>query len=274
MTEAIAPTLAPEPSPSPAGLSHAEFDSVEDKGAYAQVKKPDGDGSHWVKRSDLPPDVPSSTSQARPTWAPESTWDANTGLNHEAFGQWYAEQVQPALDRHAAEQARKAALPTPDKYEVKVSPALKLPDNVQPALNVDEPFWRDAKGWAHKHGLSQQAFSEGIDLIAGRDTLTRSQVERARNAEIGKLGPAAQSRMQAIENFYKDTLGDDGARLLMARVWTAGDVTLHEKLVARFATQRGNSVPREEPGISEEAWSKLDAGERLQYARLHSNGGR
>src|SRR5215468_2393568 len=63
MTEA-AVAATPSPAPPPAApdgaLSHDAFSRLEpsDQGAYSQVKRPDGDGSHWVKRETLPAEAP------------------------------------------------------------------------------------------------------------------------------------------------------------------------------------------------------------------------
>src|SRR5262249_38671497 len=150
--------------------------------------------------------------------------------------------------------------PSADKYEVKVSAALKLPDDAKPELDPADPMWGRAKEFAHKHGLTQAAFEQAVDLVAARDTITRTQVERARNAELGKLGAGAKVRLDAIEGFYKDLVGPEGAALLSARLWTAGDIVMHERIIAKFKGQGMSIAPRPAPGISDEEWSSMSPG--------------
>src|SRR5262245_48166225 len=105
MTEtAVAAT--PSPVPAPAGLSHDAYSRLDpsEQGADAQVKKSDGDGSHWVRRETIPAEAPPSSPSppsGRPQWAPATAWNAETGsLNVDEVAKWWAEQVQPALDWH------------------------------------------------------------------------------------------------------------------------------------------------------------------------------
>jgi hypothetical protein len=247
---------------------------ISEQGKYSQVKRPDGNGSEWVLRSTLPPDTPSPQSSPsglqRPDWAPESVWDAKTGLNHDAFGKHFAEKINPILTRDAAEQVRRNTLPaSPDKYDTKVSPALKLPDDAKPELDPADPMWGKAKAWAHKHGLSQHAFEEAVDLVVSRDTVSAQQFQRARDGELRKLGAGAKVRMDAIEGFYTDLLGKDMAKAAMSRIWTSDDVIRAEKVVARF---KGQGVsPVREPGLDDATWATKSPGEKYNYAKAHSN---
>jgi hypothetical protein len=275
MTEAAAVT-SPQPGavPPPAPLSPDAFSRVDisDQHKYSQVKRADGNGSEWVLRDSLPADTPpnSQSGRPRPAWVPESAWDPTLGLNHEKFGEWYRETVAPAIAAHEAEEARRKTLPaSPDKYEVKTSPALKLPDDTKPELNPADPMWEQAKAWAHKAGLSQAAFEQAVDLVAARDTLTARQINTAREREIAKLGPGAKVRMDAIEAFYRDWLGPDDAAGVTARIWTAADVVRAEKAVARFKGQ-GISLERRGPGISDDEWARMDARARYAHAKAHS----
>ena len=222
-----------------------------------------------------PPSPQPSSTPTRPDWAPESAWDAEKGLKLDDFGRHFAEKINPILTQHAAEQVRRNTLPqNADAYELKNSPAFKVPDGLEFKLDTDNPLWAQAKSWAHKNGLSQEAFAEAIDIVSGRDVFTTQQVKTARDAEIGKLGATGPARIDAIETFYKGLLDDASAKAMMGRVFTAADVQLHEKIISKFATQGHASFSQQhrEPGggqgrLSDEEYAKLTPGERFNYAR-------
>jgi hypothetical protein len=161
-----------------------------------------------------------------------------------------------------------------DAYELKNSPAFQVPQGMEFKLDTDNPLWAQAKSWAHKNGLSQEAFAEAIDIVAGRDVISHQQVKTARDAEIGKLGTTGPARVDAIETFYKGLLGADAAKALMGRVFTAADVQLQEKIIAKFATQghASFSTAGREPGgaqgrLSDDEYNKLTPGDKFNYAR-------
>jgi hypothetical protein len=64
------------------------------------------------------------------------------------------------------------------------------------------------------------------------------------------------------------------AKAVMARVFTAADIKLHEKVMARFSTQgaasftQSHRVPSEPQGrVSEEQWNRMSQAERWDYSR-------
>jgi hypothetical protein len=219
-----------------------------------------------------------SPSLTRPDWAPESAWDPKTGLKADEFGKHWTEKVNPILTAHAAEQVRRNALPAkPEDYKAGVSPNFKPPEGIEFKLDDNDPLWAQAKTWAHKNGLSQDAFLEAIDLVAGRDVATQQRVTTARNAEIAKLGTTGPARIDAIETFYKGLLGNEAeAKAVMSRVFTAADVQLHEKMISKFATQgaasfsQSHRVPPEAPGkVSDAEYNAMTPAQRWDYARSH-----
>lgn len=261
MTDAVAAPAEPAPSPAP---PPADPNPAE----WAQVRGEDGNPT-YVKRDSLPAETPKSASTStRPSWVPETCWNADTGFSMEAYNQHWRENVQPALDRHNAEEVRQATLPgSPDKYEAKTSPAFKVPDGVEFQLEANDPIWTAAKEFAHRHGLTQRQFEEGMDIIAGRELFTRQKIQTAYNREIEKLGPSAATRVQAIENFYEGLVGRDSAKQLMSRIFNAGDVQLHEAVVRKFGGQRGASPTRQQRGMTEEEAAGMRAEDRYNYAR-------
>ena len=138
-------------------------------------------------------------------------------------------------------------------------------------LDVNDPMWAKAKAWAHKTGLSQEAFQQAVDLLAAHDTITPSQVQRARGGEIAKLGTTGPARIAALETAYKRLLGPDDAKAVMSRVWTAADVARHEKIIAKFTTTtREHRAPGK---VSDAEFEAMTPVQRWDYARQHTGAG-
>ena len=98
-------------------------------------------------------------------------------------------------------------------------------------------------------------------------------------ATIGQelVGLCRQGRNgDAIERFYTGVLGSDvEAKAVMSRVFTAADVKLHEKVMARFSNQgaasftQSHRVPNDtQPGrVDDATYEKMTAGERYNYSK-------
>lgn len=179
------------------------------------------------------------------------------------------------LVRDAAEQVRRGALPqSPDAYEAKTSPAFQVPQGVEFRVDANDPLWPQAKAWAKEAGLSQEQFEKAVDLVAGRDLFNQQQIKTAVTREIEKLGPTAPARVDAIETFWKGLLGEQAGKAMMSRIFNAGDVQMHEKIIGKFATQGHASFSQShrEPGgaqgrLSDADYAKLTPGEKFNYAR-------
>lgn len=262
-------------------IDHAAFDRLDPQAqsAYAQVKRADGDGGEYVRRDSLPPDTsdkPGDKADPKTAQAPEA---AKTDGGKYRFGtlELSDQEIADLVAHKAAADARKLSAPqSPQEYEAKLSPNFKLPEGTEFKLDEADPLWAQAKTWAHKNGLSQEAFAEAIDLVAGRDLITHEKVRAAQNGEIAKLGTTGPARIDAIERFYTGLLGSTPeAKAVMSRIFTASDVKLHEKVIARFSNQGAASftqqhrVPADGERVSDEQYDRMSHGERMAYARSH-----
>lgn len=175
----------------------------------------------------LPTSEPGAPSPAsiRPTWLPETHWDAK--LNALNLG-----QLQKDFESRAALAARKPE-------DIKFAP--KLPDDFKPPEGVkvkfgDErdvrvPLLRDI---AIRHGMSQDAVDELL-IADARMQLAQIAAEGERlKGEDAKLGPNHQARKDAVLNWLKAAgLEPDEAVALAMGVRSANGVTALEKLMAR-----------------------------------------
>jgi hypothetical protein len=127
---------------------------------------------------------------------------------------------------------------------------------------------------AHEAGMSQENFSRMLGLYAGAQVSTEQHINAARNAEIAKLGATGPVRIDALSTFFKAYLGETEGRQLMARMFTAADVQIAERLVSKITAQGGASFrgsgrepPEPQGKVSDDVFAKMTAGERLDYAR-------
>lgn len=217
-----------------------------------------------------------ATSQpaARPEYIPEAHWDGTAGKVKDDKA--LAAHFNEIFARDAAEQSRRLTLPKAADLKLDLPGDFVLPQGADFKIDADNPLWSQARSWAEKHGLSQQAFSEGIALIAGDRIGSAQSIKNAQNAEIAKLGATGTARVDAVTTFFKAHLGDaDGARLA-SRLFTAEDVMAAEKLVARFASQGGGNFSRARSEadtgqkVTPEQWDKMTYTERKEYAARQS----
>lgn len=216
----------------------------------------------------------STAAPTRPDWAPEAAWDAKAGFNADAFGKHWAEKIAPVLTRDAAEQVRRAALPaTAEDYKLGTTASFKPPEGIEFKLNEADPQWSQARAWAHKHGLSQDAFHEAVDLFAGTVVGDAQRMKAARDAEVAKLGATGVARVGAVETF----LDAAGVPELKSGLFTGAHVAAFERLIAKVVSQgaapapRGSSQQDGAPGrVSQDAYDKMSPAERWDYARSHN----
>jgi hypothetical protein len=253
-------------------ISDAHYDglaSQADRDRFARVRRDDGNGSEWRDRSTLPSAQTADTLDPSKLPADSKHKFSHNGVEFELTGQ----QVADAVATHAADVARKATLPAdPSGYKIELPADFKVPDGVELRLRPDLPEAQDLARWAHRHGVSPQAFQEILTIEATRQTRDALAITSARNKEIDRLGVTGTARIAAIESFL-DSMGASG---LKARIFTGRDVADFEKIISNRVSQgaapmpRGGREPPEPQGrVSEEAYSKMSPGDRLSYARQH-----
>ena len=74
-------------------------------------------------------------------------------------------------------------------------------------FRTDDPLLAQARTWAHKAGLTQEQFAEALALYAGSQLISQQQVTAARNSEVAKLGATGMARINALDTFFRATLG-------------------------------------------------------------------
>jgi hypothetical protein len=215
-----------------------------------------------------------SAAPARPAYIPENFWDGAAGkVKDKEFGDHLAQLTT----RVAADDSRRLSLPQkPEDYKIELPSDFKPPAGVKYEFNADDPLMAQARATMHDIETGkltgQAAFSKLLGLYAGAQVATEATIQAAKTAEHAKLGANGPARVTALQTFFKGYLGDNDGAQLASRLFTAKDVEIAERLVAKMTNSgtfnAGGREPPEPAGrLSSEQVAKLPAPARLDYAR-------
>jgi hypothetical protein len=142
------------------------------------------------------------------------------------------------MDRQAKDDLRKATLPpTPDAYELKISPDAKLPGNVEFRFDGNDPSMIAAKAWAHSKGLDQGAFSEMLTLYASHVAQQNAVLAARSQQEIAKVGVNAPQRLDAVGRWITAEVGEADAKPIRATIVTDAHLRFYEKMMQKISSQ-------------------------------------
>lgn len=166
---------------------------------------------------------------------------------------------------------------TPEAYQIALPADFKAPEGIKFEFNAADPALGEARKVAHELGIPQEGFSKLLGVYAAAQVNSEAQIQTAKAAEIGKLGPTAPARVGAITTFLKATLGENDGAQIASRMFTASDVQIMEKLVAKFASQGTASFSQQHRDISvgkvdQATYDNMSYGEKKAYAAKFSNG--
>lgn len=168
---------------------------------------------------------------------PDDHWDSAAGkIKDEAkFGEWVSGNAAAA----AADASRRAQIPAPDAYKLGTSQNFKPPEGLAFKIDDKDPLWSQARAWAHKNGLSQEAFAEAVDLVAGRDIGTAQSVKASFDGEVAKLGASGPARVDAALQWMNAMGGPKAAGLtkILKIAPLAETIEAVEALMSRFTSQ-------------------------------------
>jgi hypothetical protein len=176
----------------------------------------------------------------------------------------------------AAQESKALSRPqSADAYKAELPADFKPPEGINYQFNADDPLLAQAKAIAHAEGLSQEGFSRLLAVYAGSQVANQQQVTMARNAEIAKLGTTGPARIDALDAFFKATLGAADGAERMARIFTARDIAIAEKEMVKMQGassgsnfRQGGREPPPAPGrLSDEEHGRLTPAQKLDYAR-------
>jgi hypothetical protein len=186
--------------------------------------------------------------------------------------------VRQIMTEMAAREARKATLPAdPSAYTLDLPADFQMPEGVQWKWNtadpVQGPLLNMAREFAHAHNIDQAGFSKMISLYAAAQTHEMTLINKARTAEVAKLGATGPARIDAAVQFLRGNLGDELAKHLTVNLFTSGQIRAIEALQQRFTNQGGGSYsgahrepPQKAGTVSTEQYAQMSYTERKNYA--------
>jgi hypothetical protein len=178
------------------------------------------------------------------------------------------------LAQKALRDSVKVTLPTPEAYKVELPANFQAPEGVSFEFNRDDPALKQAKDFAHKHNLSQEAFSDLAGIYAATKVGEVLQFQTALKAEVAKLGSAATARVTAVQTWLQAMGGDDAGPLMkvLEIAPVAKTIFALEKMMSKWSSQGSSGFSqsgRERPqqGLSDEQWDSMSYSEKRDYGR-------
>jgi hypothetical protein len=134
--------------------------------------------------------------------------------------------------------------------------------------------------------MSQDTFSRMLGLHAANEIQQQLLFDRAKAAELNKLGEMAGVRVDAVRTFVRSMVGDAAPALLMVleQAPVASTIVGFEKLMRAFSSQGiggfpgaardGGDLSRGPQRVSDEQYNQMTYFEKQQYAaQFPQNGG-
>jgi hypothetical protein len=265
---ALSPAPTPAPSPAPAAPPAASPTAPSSPAGTVPTPAP--------TPSPAPTPVPTPPAAvARPDYIPEAHWDATANkVKDEAALTAHFNQI---IARDAAAQSQALSRPqTPDAYKVELPGDFKAPEGLDFKFNDADPLLAQARTLAHESGMSQEGFSKFLGLYAATQVASKQEVLNAHNAEVAKLGPNGPARVTAVTTVLKGVLGETEGKQLASRLFTASDVQIAEKLVAKLTgagvfQANGRMPPEGSPGkVTEAQYAAMTPAQKWDYMRSHN----
>jgi hypothetical protein len=206
------------------------------------------------------------------------------GNDVEGWQEASSEQIREWQATHSVMESRRLNAPAdPSGYTFELSKNFVAPagyENWKPDPN--HPASHGARQLAHDIDAGrvsgQQALTRMIELNASSQIGTSLMLEKARNAEIAKLGANGSLRVTAVQDYIHSVVGPELFKQTQSLLATAAMVQVWEKVMARAGGIGGSSfsgarpAPRSE-SVDEKTWNSWSYSQKMEYARQHSGGG-
>ncbi len=177
--------------------------------------------------------------------------------------------VNDALRAKAEADIRRSGLPaTAADYKVELPASFQAPEGIKFEFDPNSAELQNFRKLAHARGLDQTTFSEALGIYAANRIGEQQTLAVARNAEMQKLGSAANNRIQAVEVWLKSQVGAR-ADLIVAQMKNfpvAGMVEMFEQL-ARNASNQGGVDFTQSARQQQENTGKIEGYENMSYAQ-------
>lgn len=186
----------------------------------------DGDGAAGDRKP-----LGGSDPEGRPDWLPEKFWNPDLKQPRaEVMAKSFTElegKFREKTDVLKEEVLAEIRAGAPEKYEIKLSEDLKIPDNVELDFSEDDPLVSWFSGFAKENGMSQEVFERALNEYVSIELANMPDIQ----AEIGKLGDHGQDRMLRVHSWLESKLSEDELAALNPLLNSAAQVEALEKLM-------------------------------------------
>ncbi len=217
-----------------------------------------------------PEPAPAPAKTERPEGLGDDFWDSE---NNQVKFPELLDRLNGLTAREAELDSRLAQAPEkPDGYKVELPEGFEMPEGMEFKPDPDNPLTKPAMEWAHKHGLSQAAFSELVAMQAQaqlRDNQATKEFYETETAE--RLGERAPQRRKAVETWVGTKLAGNKDVAQFAKQMLADPLAVLMFENVMKMTQGVSTQPRtgnEEPGKGNDLPEDIAPRERLRRAYL------
>jgi hypothetical protein len=196
---------------------------------------------------------------ARPTWVPESFWDAEKSAPKEKE---FSEHLASLEKLKADTEAKRGAIPAKaEDYKPDLGD-IKLPEGVE--IDLKDPYFVELQKAAHEEGLTAAAFNKVMSIEAKRIVAFREGVAAQRDKRNEMLGENGAARVDALSKWIDAQFTDPKeATQVKATMWTPVIVKFFEKIQQAAAgqglhgfTQIGRETADRDDG-KPDGWEKM-----------------
>jgi hypothetical protein len=124
------------------------------------------------------------------------------------------EELTDLRARAAADATRKATITSPAAFKAELGADWVAPPGIDYRIDEADPLLSRYREVAYNMGLDQAQFSEGLKMVASMRVAEAQAFSQARAAEVTKLGPNAQARVDAAVQFLKAVGGSKASGLV------------------------------------------------------------
>lgn len=192
------------------------------------------------------------------------------------------QEIRDLMAGKAERDLARADIPAqPADYKVEIPEISGLPEGTVVALGDDfasQAMVESAKNWAHKNGLSQDAFNELVAIQAHSVVAEQQNYNRLAAENLAALGANGPQRIDSLTTWIRSQVGDKDAKPIIATMATAAHVRFFEKMQHRIASQGAATFGQtgrvaESTGVDDATYNAMSYSEKKAYAERASSPG-
>lgn len=193
-------------------------------------------------------DPPGAATTARPDWLPESYWDATAGaakgeaLTNDLTELGTLRTLKADIDAKAAALPKDAA-----GYKIELPKDFQVPEGRKFVADDKNPMVAEARGWAAKHGIPQEALTDLIGLYAKSQVNDLTAMAEFEAEEKKALGTNADARIKSVTDWAGGIVGKDKAAILSPLLKTKAGVEAFETIMSKMGGVKINGQPKVDP---------------------------